>query len=300
MKSALFLLALAGCSSLAAAQDAPAGGSAPAAAPATAPGAEPALQPPAAAHGRVLALSMGKPISEADLQPDDRLIKLNKTSLDEKAYADWFRRAQVLRLTELIFVPLLSEYSREKGIEATAAEIDEFITRSNKAEAEAEADFVRQKAEIEAELRNTNLAPSDRTHLESQLGTLNTILESKASMEERARREFGDNYKARMREIDEGVARQMIVAWKLNKSLFDQYGGRVAFQQAGPEPLDAYAAFLADRKKAGAFGIYDPAIESAFWDYFQNDSMHQFYSAEESHDVMKTPWWKLELPAKAN
>ena len=35
-----------------------------------------------------------------------------------------------------------------------------------------------------------------------------------------------------------GIIRQ----WKINKALYDQYGGRIIYQQLGPEPLDAYRA----------------------------------------------------------
>jgi len=116
-------------------------------------------------------------------------------------------------------------------------------------------------------------------------------------MEARARERFGEDYESRMRTIDEANARQIIVAWKLNKNLFDQYGGRVVFQDDGPEPLEAYSAFLAEKKKEGAFGIYDPDLQSAFWDYFQNDNLHSFYTPEESHEIMKQPWWEKRPPA---
>ena len=42
------------------------------------------------------------------------------------------------------------------------------------------------------------------------------------------------------------VARQFIQAFKVNQSLYAEYGGRVLFQQAGPEPIDAYRDFLRD------------------------------------------------------
>lgn len=37
----------------------------------------------------------------------------------------------------------------------------------------------------------------------------------------------------------EDIARTMITRWKLNRALFEQFGGRVIYQQFGPEPLDA-------------------------------------------------------------
>lgn len=246
---------------------------------------------------QVVALSMGKQITHEDLKPDEQLIRLNKTSLDEEAFEDWYERARVGRLTELIFVPLLGEFGRNNNINASEEEIDEFIDLAETAREEAEAQFTEQRDAILQRLERSSLAPSDREHLEAQLETLNSILDSKTEMEQRARDRFGEDYESRMRTIDETNARQMIVAWKLNKRLYDQYGGRVVFQDDGPEPLEAYSAFLAEKKKEGAFGIYDSELQAAFWDYFQNDNLHSFYTPEESHEIMKQPWWERRPPA---
>jgi hypothetical protein len=256
--------------------------------------AAPAVSP----EGRVIALSLGEAITEDSLTPDERLVQINRISLDDKAYADWLGRARVDRLAELVFVPLLGEFARESGIEASQEEIDGFIAHSERTEAEAEAEFLRQKRLIENELTSRNLAPSERNHLEGQLELLDTILGAKEATEERARREFGEDYEARMREIDEGVAREIIVTWKINKALFDRYRGRVVLQRTGPEPLDAYAAFLAERKKAGAFGIYDPELEAAFWASFQDEKRHNFATLEESYNAMQQPWWEEEAPRR--
>lgn len=245
----------------------------------------------------VVALSMGEKITESDLEPDEQLIRLNKTSLDEEAYQDWYERARVARLTELIFVPLLGEFGRNNGITASEEEIDAFIEESESQRAEAEAQFTEQRDAILKRLERSSISPSDRKLMESQLETLNSILDSKEEMETRARERFGEDYESRMRAIDESNARQIIVAWKMNKRLFDQFGGRVVFQDDGPEPLEAYADFLAEKKQEGAFGIYDPELKAAFWDYFQNDNLHNFYTAEESHEIMKQPWWKRRPPS---
>ncbi len=245
----------------------------------------------------VVALSMGKQITNGDLSPDDQLIKLNRTSLDPKAFEEWYQRARIAKLTELVFVPLLGEFGRENNISASDAEIDEFINEAETAKREAETQFVQQRASILVELDRTSLAPSERSRLESQLETLNSILDSKADMEKRARERFGEEYQSRMRAIDETNARQTIVAWKLNKKIFDEFGGRVVFLDDGPEPLEAYADFLAEKKRDGVFGIYDAELQAAFWDYFQSENLHSFYTPEESHEIMKQPWWERRPPA---
>ena len=92
------------------------------------------------------------------------------------------------------------------------------------------------------------------------------------------------------------MARSLIEHWKLGRALYKQYGGRIIYQQLGPEPLDAYREFLQEQQKAGAFAIEVLEYESDFWDYFINDTMHDFME-EGSEDAAMAfevkPWERL-------
>jgi hypothetical protein len=89
------------------------------------------------------------------------------------------------------------------------------------------------------------------------------------------------------------MARALIRQWKVNKALYNQYGGRLIYQQLGPEPLDAYRQFLRQRQAEGAFAIRDQAIEASFWRYFTDESIHDFMApggADEARAFMVPPW----------
>ena len=92
------------------------------------------------------------------------------------------------------------------------------------------------------------------------------------------------------------MARSLIDHWKLGRALYEQYGGRIIYQQLGPEPLDAYREFLQEQQKAGAFDIEVLEYEADFWDYFINDTMHDFME-EGSEDAASAfevePWERL-------
>ena len=95
----------------------------------------------------------------------------------------------------------------------------------------------------------------------------------------------------------EAMRRQMgealILQWKINKALYEQYGGRIIYQQLGPEPLDAYRRFLEEEQADGAFVIRDPGIRKDFWRYFTDDSIHSFMepgSADEKRAFTTPPW----------
>lgn len=89
------------------------------------------------------------------------------------------------------------------------------------------------------------------------------------------------------------IADAFIRQWKVNRALHQQYGGRIIFQQGGPEPLDAYRAFLEERQAAGDFSIEDESIATAFWRYYKDDSIHSFYapgSEDEARAFGVEPW----------
>jgi len=89
------------------------------------------------------------------------------------------------------------------------------------------------------------------------------------------------------------MGRALIRQWKINKSLYETYGGRMIYQQLGPEPLDAYRHYLEERHAAGDFSIADPSMAGSFWRYFTVDSIHDFMvsgGADEAHAFATPPW----------
>jgi len=101
--------------------------------------------------------------------------------------------------------------------------------------------------------------------------------------------EESDEDKAARLEIADAFIRQ----WKINRALYEQYGGRIGYQQGGPEPLDAYRKFLEERQAAGDFKITNGKLAAQFWIYFLDDSIHSFYepgSKEEAAAFATPPW----------
>jgi heat shock protein HslJ len=99
---------------------------------------------------------------------------------------------------------------------------------------------------------------------------------------------------AQVAQMRQDMGRSMIRQWKLNRALYQQFGGRIIYQQLGPEPLDAYRRYLEERQAAGDFEIHDKSFEAQFWRYFTNDAMHSFYErgSEEEARAFTTPPWE--------
>jgi heat shock protein HslJ len=105
---------------------------------------------------------------------------------------------------------------------------------------------------------------------------------------------------AEVEQMRRDMGRSMIRQWKLNRALYRQYGGRIIFQQLGPEPLDAYRQYLEERQVAGDFKIHEKGFEGTFWRYFTDDSMHSFYESgsEEEARAFATPPWNSKIAAE--
>lgn len=91
----------------------------------------------------------------------------------------------------------------------------------------------------------------------------------------------------------EEIAAAFIRQWKISRALHEQYGGRIIFQQGGPEPLDAYRTFLEESAARGDFKIVNKDLEAGFWRYYRDESIHDFFkpgSAEEAKAFADPPW----------
>ena len=193
------------------------------------------------------------------------------------------------KLDKLIFGALLQQYAKEKNISPTDIELENFNTKMKAQEAKNLAEFTADKDRLLQELNSPTLSAAERKEKETQLHTLETLLRSEP--------EIGEMTSEMEAQIQAGyrqIAQQFVQSWKINQALFQQYGGRVIFQQGGPEPLDAYLAFLRDQESKGAFQILDPQYKAGFWDYFIRDSSHGFFDQDQGTELMNTPWWMME------
>lgn len=163
--------------------------------------------------------------------------------------------------------PLAAEYAKAHHLAATPEEIEEYVAWSMTLELADPADL--------------DLTPEARESLEEF---------------KRSRKDPSPEDLLAMKE----VGRMAVESWKFNKSLYEEFGGRVIFQQAGIEPLDAYRQWLRAEEAAGNFKINDPRWRKAFWEYY-NPKYHRFVTEP---DPFALPLWKRVAkstsPAKSN
>jgi|GEM_PF-3122945 len=66
--------------------------------------------------------------------------------------------------------------------------------------------------------------------------------------------------------------------WKRDVALHRKYGGRVIFQQFGPEPIDAWRKVLEEYEAKKAFVVTDARLKTCVYDYFS----FKFYDVGEN------------------
>ena len=143
-------------------------------------------------------------------------------------------------------------------------------------------------------MKSASLDDEGRKSAEAQLKTVEDILKTDREMQDETK---GIEEEVRLAMRD--MARNIVNTWKINKALYEKYGGRVIFQQMGVEPVDAYRDFLREQEKNGAFKIIDKKYEAGFWRYYTNDAMHTFYPDDEGRKFINTPWWMMEEKNKS-
>lgn len=88
--------------------------------------------------------------------------------------------------------------------------------------------------------------------------------------------------------IPASLASNFLLSWKIDRELYNKYGGAVIFQQMNPqEPVEAYGKYFRECEARGEFVIADEQLAEAFWDYFEGP--HRMVVPPEDVDF-STPW----------
>jgi hypothetical protein len=177
-----------------------------------------------------------------------------------------------------IFGILLEQFIKENKLEPTPEELELCVRKVKEKMEKEKVENKEDLARLLQELKDKSLAQRERKQKERRLETIEWMLKMNDRNDAMAQK----------------IAQKLVREWKLNNALYKKYGGRVIFQQAGPEPIDAYRDFLKEQEKKGAFKILVKKYEPSFWNYFTNDSIHSFIS--DGKQALNTPWWLVETP----
>lgn len=113
--------------------------------------------------------------------------------------------------------------------------------------------------------------------------------EDRAQKGEESMPALTDSEQSQMREFVAAV----VLDWKINKALYEHYGGEVIFQQFTPrEAVGAMRLFLEDQEASGTFKIFDAAERERFYAYYRRRNHPGGFLPPEEIDY-SVPWWRL-------
>ena len=241
----------------------------------------------------VIATIFSKPIYAEDLDtPPEKL----PAGLTDAQRDQWRVSSRNDKLSQLIWAPLVHQFCQRHACEPTDKEMTIFVERMESSKTENRRKWAAERASLSKEMDSPNLSEARKQELAKRLHMLETFLFA------------GENFTGSLSPEQEaaaerGVANQFIRAWKLNKALYDEYGGSVIFQQAGIEPLGAYRTWLEAHERKGDFQILDPTLRTAFWAYYVSTG-HTFIPVDELQketgketglkSPFEKPWWLME------
>jgi hypothetical protein len=187
---------------------------------------------------------------------------------------------------------LFQNYAKQNNIAATQKDIDAYIAAMDRFMREDRSKNDARRVEIQQQLKAGTIPAEKKQQLESELRILESL--HQYAIEEDA--DKAQDQEAILK-VRQEMAKASIETWMVNRALYQQYGGRIIYQQMGPEPLDAMHDYLQEQEQKGAFRILEKSFEAPFWDYFVNDSKHDFFkqgSKEEKQAFATPPWLRKQ------
>lgn len=228
--------------------------------------AEPDQLPP----NRIVGSVYGKDISAADVGLTGAIDPSIK--FDARDDARWELMGRIMTA---FGSPIVERFVTERKIEATAEEIQKFQRNYRNRNEQELREVEGRLAEVKEKLAEPNLPNEEQARLEKRWAL--------------HEREVAYLRTPGAAVAPQDLARGTILAWKFERELHRVYGGRVIFQQAGLEALDARRRLFEQAEKNGNLQFNDAGVRHMFY-YYAN--MRHMVTDEKA---LERPWFLDDL-----
>ncbi|KPK20242.1 MAG: hypothetical protein AMJ67_01935, partial [Betaproteobacteria bacterium SG8_41] len=167
---------------------------------------------------------------------------------------------------------------------AVPAEIAELASYDREFDKKDRAQRARKLAELDERLGGDGLSPSELARLQDFRATLSRLAQYDAERDQEPPPDQAQQAAFYVSWVE---------MWKMNKALYDEYGGVVALTRFGPDPHGARAALLADYERQGLLHISDPLLRNEVIAVLE--TRPSMVIPPDSVDF--TPYWKRPIPA---
>jgi len=227
--------------------------------------------------GALLSLPLGA-------QVPDRVATVTGVAITRGELAAGARgTAAEARLLELLWPRIASDFVAAHGLAASPAEIEEALAYHRAFERSDRAQRSRKLEELGERLAETELAPVERARLEDFQATLRRLAQADR---ERAETPALSTMQRR------ALMGPWIEMWKLNRALYQRYGGVVGRAGWSHWPHGARAAVIADYERLGLLEFADPGLRERFYAMLRRPPP----MTVPPDRVDFTPYWKRPIP----
>ena len=190
--------------------------------------------------------------------------------------------AREARLLELIWPRVARHYVDRNGLAATPAEVEEALAYHREFELKDRAQRARKLGELERRLTADNLGPEERAWLQEFQGTLRRL----------ALYDLEQDRMPQDREHLQAILPLWVETWKMNRAIYERYGGVVALEEFGPSPHGARAALIADYERQGLLQFADTGLRERVYAMLEHPP--SMVVPPDRADF--TPYWKRPIP----
>lgn len=187
------------------------------------------------------------------------------------------------RLAEILWQRVARRYIERNGLAATQAEVAELAAYEREFAARDRAQRARKLRELEERLVTDALSAAERARVQDFRDTLARLAGRDAELE----REPAPD-PATLRETYAPV----VEAWKLNRALYQQYGGEVALAPSGPYPRGAWLRLIAEHERRGEIEFFDAGLKERLFDILATRPR----TVVSPERVDFTPYWRRPIP----
>jgi len=193
-------------------------------------------------------------------------------------------RPRARKLLALIWKHVAPHYIASKGLSATPVEIADLAAYDREFDAKDRSQRARKLEELDQRLSGDGLTPAEHAHLIDFRATLRRLAQYDAEQDQAPPADPAQQA---------AFYTPWIEMWKMNKALYEEYGGIVVLTQVGPDPHGARAALLQEYERQGLLRIADPVLHDEVMAVLQ--ARPSMVVPPERVDF--TPYWKRPIPA---
>ncbi len=191
--------------------------------------------------------------------------------------------AELGRLYDRVWTSVSRHYIEQSGLNATREEMAEVLGYEREFERRDRAQRARKLEELDRQLAGGELELAKRARAEEFRAVLARLAQGDL---ERDRAPPPDP------ERQSAQQAQWIESWKMNRALYAQFGGIVAFTRFGPFPHGARLALLEDFERRGLLQFSDAQLRERLFALLATRPQMTLAPRE----VDFTPYWKKPIP----